>query len=120
MSHESKIELLRDAQRLGYRTYLYFICTDDPAINIARVEARVNTGGHSVPEDKIRERYYRTLDLLPAAIRSSNRAFIFDNSKENEDRAWLAEFTDGVEVKFRIEPECMPSWFLRFISQHLR
>jgi hypothetical protein len=37
MSHHSKVELLMQAQTLGYRTYLYFVATDDPAINISRV-----------------------------------------------------------------------------------
>ena len=57
MSHPSKIELLTQAQASGYRTYLYFVATDDPAINISRVKSRVKLGGHNVPEDKIAERY---------------------------------------------------------------
>ena len=35
MSHPSKVELLAEAQRAGYRTYLYFVATEDPAINIS-------------------------------------------------------------------------------------
>lgn len=120
MSHESKVEFLREAQRCGYRTYLYFICTDDPDINIARVNARANTGGHPVPAEKIRERYYRTLDLLPAAIQGSSRAFIFDNSIDNEDRVWLAEFTDGVRVKFKVHEDDLPTWFVESAGGFLR
>ncbi|MFZ4596425.1 MAG: zeta toxin family protein, partial [Verrucomicrobiaceae bacterium] len=44
MSSPDKVALLELAQRLGYRTYLYYIATDDPAINLARVKARVNLG----------------------------------------------------------------------------
>ena len=54
MSHRSKIDLLVRAQRLGYRTYLYFVATDDPAINISRVRNRVLQGGHAVPEEKLK------------------------------------------------------------------
>jgi len=36
MSHSSKVEILQAAQRAGYRTYLYFIATDDPEINRSR------------------------------------------------------------------------------------
>ena len=77
MSHSSKVELLAQAQSAGYRTYLYFVATDDPAINISRVRSRVKLGGHAVPEDKIVERYSRSLALLMDAIRHSNRAYIF-------------------------------------------
>jgi predicted ABC-type ATPase len=52
MSFEDKIELLKQAQQQGFRTYLYYIATEDPAINISRVQYRHNKGGHSVPEDK--------------------------------------------------------------------
>jgi predicted ABC-type ATPase len=80
MSHPSKVDLLRQAQNGGFRTYLYYIATDDPAINISRVRNRVIMGGHSVPEDLIVNRYYRSLDLLMDAIRYTNRAYVFDNS----------------------------------------
>jgi len=63
------VELLAQAQRVGYRTYLYFIATDDPEINISRVRNSVKLGGHSVPEDRIAPRYGRSLDLLMEAIR---------------------------------------------------
>lgn len=44
MSHPSKLQLLRRARRLGYRTYLYFVCTESAYINKARVAARVRQG----------------------------------------------------------------------------
>lgn len=63
MSSHDKVELLRAAQAQGYRTYLYYIATDHVRINIARVAARVRLEGHDVPEDKIRARYLRSLEL---------------------------------------------------------
>ena len=88
MSHPSKVTLLEQAQRAGFRTYLYYIATDDPAINISRVRYRVKQGGHAAPEDKIVNRYHRSLRLLMDAIRHTNRAYIFDNSGENQGRAF--------------------------------
>lgn len=49
MSHPSKVELLRQAKAAGYRTYLYFIATEDPQVNIDRIATRVALGGHPVP-----------------------------------------------------------------------
>ena len=68
MSFPDKLEFLRKAQLKGYRTYLYYVATDDPDINISRVRNRVQLGGHSVPEDKIVNRYYRSLDFLMEAV----------------------------------------------------
>jgi predicted ABC-type ATPase len=99
MSAPDKVELLREAQGLGFRTYLYYIATEDPTINIQRVKTRVAAGGHDVPEDKIVERYYRSLKLLADAIRYSNRAFFFDTS-ESEAR-YFAEVTDGTSVDLK-------------------
>jgi predicted ABC-type ATPase len=111
MSSPDKIEFLREAQSLGYRTYLYYISTSDPSIKVSRVRDRVRMGGHPVPEEKIVTRYHRSLDLLASAIQVSNRAYIFDNSSTS--RIWLAEITDGHRLEMRA-PE-MPEWFKRYV-----
>ena len=64
MSHPSKVDFLKKAKDNGFKTYFYFITTQDPAINIKRIGFRVSKGGHNVSEEKIIERYYRTMDLL--------------------------------------------------------
>ena len=109
MSHEDKIRLLFEASKLGYRNYLYYIATDDPQINISRVKNRVQQNGHSVPEIKIRERYFRSLDLLIKAIKKSNRAYIFDNSTHGTEKVWLAEITDGKSIE--LKNDFVPRWF---------
>ncbi len=115
MSHPGKVGLLAKAQAAGYRTYLYFVATDDPAINISRVRNRVRLGGHSVPEDRIVQRYHRSLGLLMEAIRHTNRAYIFDNSGDNADRShtWLAEITDGRTLE--LKTDLIPAWFRRVV-----
>jgi len=113
MSHRSKVELLAEAQSNGFRTYLYYIATDDPAINISRVQNRVKLGGHSVPVDRIASRYDRSLNLLMDAIRNTNRAYIFDNSGNNQKHTWLAEVTDGKVLELKTSQ--IPSWFQRAV-----
>jgi predicted ABC-type ATPase len=113
MSSPDKVSLLELAQRLGYRTYLYYIATDDPSINVARVKARVNLGGHDVPEDKIVSRYARSLDLLMEAVKYSNRAYLFDNSRQGSTRMWVAEITDGHDLELKCDP--MPLWFQKAV-----
>ena len=120
MSHPGKVELLTQAQAAGYRTYLYFVATDDPAINISRVRNRVKLKGHAVPEDKIAPRYYRSLDLLMTAIRHTNRAYIFDNSSDSATGAltWLAEITEGRTLELKTDK--IPTWFARAVLDKIR
>jgi predicted ABC-type ATPase len=120
MSHKSKVDLLAQAQAAGCRTYLYFVATDDPAINISRVRNRVKLGGHDVPTDRIEKRYHRSLGLLMDAIRYANRAYIFDNSGDSTDgkQTWLAEITDG--KKLELKTDKVPSWFKRSVLDKIK
>ncbi len=106
MSHPDKIEFLKFAKANGFRTYLYFVATEDPDINVDRVRIRVASGGHPVPEQKIRERYYRSIALLFDALEQSDRAYIFDNS--GTTRAFIAEITDGDTLEFKVNE--IPHW----------
>ena len=112
MSHPSKIEFLKKAKQQGFKTYLYYVATVDPEINIGRVKYRVHAGGHSVPEHKIRERYQRSLELLMQAIDASDRAYIFDNSKHGEIAAFLAEIENAQTLKLNPAVEQYPKWFV--------
>lgn len=109
MSSPDKVALLGEARARGYRTYLYYVATRDPAINITRVRHRVRAGGHAVPEDKIVSRYHRSLALLYDAVRVTDRAYVFDNS--GRERVWLAEVTDGRHLELRTDR--VPAWFRR-------
>jgi len=80
MSHPSKVELMIKAQGLGYDITLFFVATADPEINVRRVENRVSAGGHDVPHDRIRARYWRSLELLSHAALVARRTVVFDNS----------------------------------------
>ena len=107
MSSPDKVAFLQKAQQAGYRTYLYFVATEDADINVSRVKYRVQVGGHPVAEDKIRSRYVRSLGLLPQAVAYADRAYIFDNS--GAERVWVAEVTDGLEIEMKTDE--MPAWF---------
>jgi predicted ABC-type ATPase len=115
MSFPDKIEFLKKAQSRGYRTYIYYVATEDPSINISRVKYRVKMGGHSVPEDKIVTRYERSLDLLAQAIQFTNRAYIFDNS--THEHIWLAEITDGHLMEMKTD--YVPAWFKKALGDKL-
>jgi predicted ABC-type ATPase len=114
MSHPAKIELLRAARSKGFRNYLYYIATEDPAINISRVTVRVKEGGHDVPDAKVRSRYYRSLQNLIAAIRATDRAYIYDNS--GAEAKLIAEITDGRKIEIR--NASVPVWFESYVLKN--
>ncbi len=107
MSSADKVAFFCQARAAGFRTYLYYVATEDPTINVERVRQRVASGGHDVSEDKIRSRYQRSLDLLLDAVECADRAYVFDNS--GSDRLWVAEATDGTELEMKTD--AMPAWF---------
>ena len=111
MSSPDKVSLLEKAYGRGYRTYLYYVATDDPITNVSRVKYRVKTGGHDVPIDKITSRYYRSLDSLSEAIKFTNRAYIFDNS--GSSLLWLAEITDAKNIELKTEN--VTDWFKKYV-----
>lgn len=80
MSHDSKIDILLKAHDAGYEITIFFVCTADPDINVSRVENRVSLGGHDVPHDRVVQRYWRTLSLLPHAALVADRTVLFDNT----------------------------------------
>lgn len=114
MSSADKVAFLDEASRLGARTYLYFVATEDPEINVARVRDRVRRGGHDVPSDKIRSRYQRSLDNLLPAMKVCHRAFIFDNS--GESLVFVAELNEGA---LSLRTEEVPAWFNRCVLSRL-
>lgn len=115
MSSEDKIALIKKAKDCGYKTYLYFIATDSPEINVSRVLLRVSQGGHDVPQDKIISRYYRSLDLMFEAIKNSWRAYVFDNSGSTE--FLLAEAQEGKIIE--LKTDIIPAWFDKYVMKKL-
>lgn len=111
MSDRYKLEEIVQANKLGYKTYLYFICTDDFEKNIERVKNRVLKDGHNVNEEKIIKRYFKTLENLSDAIKLVHRAYIFDNSGNNYEL--LAEIYQGTAFKFHTES--IPQWFENYV-----
>jgi len=104
-SHPSKLDLLRRAKQLGYKTYLYFCCAGDATVCVERVKQRVEEGGHSVPEEKIIQRFKRSLDNLLPAIKLVDRAYVFDNSgKESE------LIVEANKVELKVLTEYVPDW----------
>jgi len=113
-SHPSKIAALRRAWDCGYRTYLYFIATSSPSVNVGRVANRHAQGGHDVPADKIISRYGRSLGQLKLALPFLSRAYVFDNTGSEMD--YLGQYEAGSGWAFSRPADELPKWFVSAIE----
>lgn len=80
LSTDRNLNLLKKAKAKGYFIRCIYILTSNPDINVSRVESRAATGGHSVPEDKIRSRYEKAINIIPELIKLCDVMHIYDNS----------------------------------------
>jgi predicted ABC-type ATPase len=116
MSDARKIEFLQECHERGYRTYLYFVCTESPELNVLRVRTRRQRGGHDVPDVKIRQRYVRAVANVSPALCWCTRAFFFDNSTDGqEEPTWLAEWSGDAQVLSHFQVE-QPGWLARIAA----
>jgi len=112
MSHSGKLEFLKRAVFAGYHVYLYFISTDDVRVNIDRIKTRVRNGGHDVPEQKIRNRYFRSLDLLYEALKLSYKSYLFDNSDNTVE---IARIDRDKMLYYSVDAEEIPNWLKKYV-----
>lgn len=80
LSTPEKLDFLKFASENGYKISSLFVATNSPEVNIDRVSKRVEQGGHDVPVDKIRQRYYRSLSNLAVLFLLSDSMIVVDNS----------------------------------------
>lgn len=92
-SHPSKLDLIRAARAAGYTVFLHVVLVPKD-LAVARVAHRVMAGGHSVPENKIRERHRRLWPLVVHAVALADSATVYDNSRR-EGPQILAQLSEG-------------------------
>ena len=61
LASKSLVPFLRECTMTGYETRLIFVALDNPETAIRRVAIRVAKGGHDIPEETIRRRFFRGL-----------------------------------------------------------
>ena len=73
------IRMARSAHEAGFDTELRFVALGDADMHVDRVKARSHRGGHSAPEDWVRQAYSDSLANLPAALFVFDRAYLYEN-----------------------------------------
>jgi predicted ABC-type ATPase len=81
-SHDSKVDLVTTANAATYEVVMHVMMIP-LALSAPRVAARVASGGHDVPLEKIAARYSRLWPLLATAVPLCHRAVFYDNSADD-------------------------------------
>lgn len=114
LSADDKVDFIERAIEAGYFVRLFFVCTNSPTINAARIANRVMKGGHDVPITKIISRYQKSLSRCKYLSRKVQRVYLYDNTTDNADVKLLVRFANGEIVKRYTEN--IPEWAYDIIN----
>jgi len=102
LSAEDKISYIKRAKEAGYFIRLFFVGTDSPTINAARIANRVMKGGHDVPITKIISRYSKSIANCAVLATLVDRLYVYDNSEDYAEPKLLFRASDGqVEKSYK-------------------
>jgi len=76
--------LLREAAEAGLQIVIWFAGLSTPEQHIARVRARVASGGHDIPEEMIRQRWDSSRRNIIELMPFLTELRVFDNSEESD------------------------------------
>ena len=103
---ELELDVLTAAEA-GHTVVVCFIGVSGPDVCEQRVSMRVSQGGHDVPDDRLRDRYPRTLANLRAAIARLPHVIVYDNEDLAAPCRRVAETVDGTVV---LRAADVPDW----------
>jgi predicted ABC-type ATPase len=99
LSASDKVTFIEKAKAADYFIRLFFISTDNPQINAARVALRVMNGGHDVPIPKIISRYFKSIVNCATLAPIVDRLYVYDNSIDNVFPQLLFRASNGLLTK---------------------
>ena len=114
-STDSKIDFIRRAKDAGFFIRFFFVATNHPSINAARIAKRVMTGGHDVPISKIISRYQKSILNCMQIVDDVDRLYIYDNSIDDVDARLLYRATEGSLVKKYTDD--VPEWANQILTK---
>lgn len=107
-SAEDKIDFVVRAKQAGFFVRLFFIATEHPSINAARIAERVMKGGHDVPISKIVSRYYKSIENCSMVASMVDRLYVYDNSVNGGDAQLQFRLVNGKIAKIYVDS--IPQW----------
>jgi predicted ABC-type ATPase len=116
-SASDKPAFVRRALASGYFARVFFVGTERPEINAARVARRVLQGGHEVPIRKIVDRWAHSIANAASIAAEVDRFYVYDNSVDDRDAQLVLRATNGQVARQYVEP---PAWSAPIMSRLAR
>lgn len=98
----SYINTISLAKAKGYTINLLFFWLNDVNLAIERVKSRVSEGGHNIPEETIRRRYFRGISNLTTKFSDLCDYWIVINNS-SRPFTFVAEGQNGIVLKIHDE-----------------
>lgn len=117
LSKSSDYEWIEKMQAKGYETVLYFLGTNDVAINKDRVQQRVAEGGHNVAVPIIEQRSRMGFSYLKSKILNFTEAYLIDSSEPVPKQMAILKLGKVIE---RIEEPALWIKETLFIAERLQ
>ena len=84
LASKSLVSFLRECKIIGYETRLVYVSLDNPETAIRRVATRVAKGGHDIPAETIRRRFFRGLrNFFDIYCEEIDHRTLLDNSGDS-------------------------------------
>lgn len=93
LAGRSALRLMDQARAAGYRVELHFVGIDGWKRARARIDERVQNGGHDIPTEDLKRRFARSFENLKEAIKKADAGKLYDSTKRY--RRTVAEIDKG-------------------------
>jgi serine/threonine-protein kinase len=109
---EVTFQQARLAKASGFTLEMRYLALRDFPMHLERVKARADAGGHSAPESRLRETYWKSLGNLAQAVPEMDSLRVYDNTFLSGPRL-VMEAKDG-EIGFFADDA--PYWLRRAVK----
>ena len=104
LADQSGLRLIDQAKKAGYRVELHYVGIDSWKRSRARIDERVQNGGHDIPTKDLKRRFTRSFQNLKEAIKKADAGKLYDSTKRY--RRTVAEIDKGqVRATLKNPPE---------------
>jgi len=118
--------LLSSALSAGLEVRVWYVGLSSVELHIARVRARVEKGGHPIPEQKIRERFDRSRLNLIRLLPRLTELLVYDNSSdanpdagERPEPKFLLHMASG-KIVGSCDLQLIPNWAKPIVAAALK
>lgn len=92
-------QLIEKAKKMGYSVTLIYFWLNTVELAEMRVQRRVEEGGHNIPSDVIKRRYYRGIENLFNLYQDlCDFVFIYDNSDDYSELVYERELAKDMII----------------------